>query len=69
MRADLCDLELVFPINDGPSANLMLAKATCLLCSGEIDVRQAASIFRRASEVLYWKELPQSCKSRGFPHS
>jgi hypothetical protein len=58
MRADLCDLELIFPVNDRPSANLMLAKATCLLYAGEIDVRQAAQVFRRATEVLYRKDLP-----------
>jgi hypothetical protein len=62
MRADLCDLELILPINDGASANLMLAKALCLLHAGEIDVRQAAQVFRRASEVLYRNEFPQAAE-------
>jgi hypothetical protein len=62
MRPDLCDLELILPINDGPSANLMLAKALCLLHAGEIDARQAAQVFRRASEVLYRKEFPQAAR-------
>jgi hypothetical protein len=52
MRADL-DMELIFPIIDEASANLMLVKATCLLQAGVISAADASAVFRRASEILY----------------
>jgi hypothetical protein len=58
MRADLFDLELIFPVNDRPSANLMLAKGYMPIICRRDDVRQAAQVFRRATEVLYRKDFP-----------
>jgi hypothetical protein len=47
------DLEVMFPINDEPSAHLMLVKALCLLQCGSIEITEAAAVFRKASEAVY----------------
>jgi hypothetical protein len=60
MPQEMRALELNFPINDEPSARLMLLKALNLLQTGEIDVTEAATVFRRASEVAYRPETRQA---------
>jgi hypothetical protein len=55
----------MFPINDEPSAHLMLVKALCLLQCGSIDITEAAAVFRKASETVYRPEPPQLRKPIG----
>jgi len=50
----------MFPINDEPSARLMLVKALYLLQAGSIDTAEAAAVFRKASEVIYRPDPSQS---------
>jgi hypothetical protein len=52
--------ELMFPINDEPSARLMLLKALYLLQAGSIDTAEAAAVFRKASEVIYRPDPSQA---------
>lgn len=53
MCEDVRAPELMFPINDEPSARLMLLKALYLLQAGSIDTVAAAAVFRKASEIVY----------------
>ena len=46
------DLDLIFPIRDAASAELMALKAACLCNAGVIDARQKEIIERRAQEFL-----------------
>jgi len=50
----------MFPINDEPSARLMLLKALYLLQAGSIDTAEAAAVFRKASEVIYRPDPSQA---------
>jgi hypothetical protein len=46
------DLELIFPIRDVPSAELMTLKAVCLWNAGVIDARQRKLVEQRAQQLL-----------------
>jgi hypothetical protein len=46
------DLDLIFPIRDVASADLMMLKATCLWNAGIIDVRQRKLVQQRAARFL-----------------
>ena len=46
------DLDLIFPIRDVASAELMLLKATCLWNAGIIDDRQRKLVQQRAARFL-----------------
>jgi hypothetical protein len=46
------DLELVFPIRDAASAELMALKAACLCNAGVIDARQREIVEERAQRFL-----------------
>jgi hypothetical protein len=46
------DLDLVFPIRDPASAELMMLKAACLCNAGVIDARQREIVERRARRFL-----------------
>ena len=46
------DLDLILPIRDTPSAELMMLKATCLWNAGIIDDRQRELVHQRAKRVL-----------------
>jgi hypothetical protein len=45
-------MELIFPIRDEPSAQLMSLKAECLHMAGVISEREEQTVLARASEVL-----------------
>jgi hypothetical protein len=51
------DLDLIFPIRDVASADLMMLKATCLWNAGIIDDRQRKLVQQRAAR---FSELPVS---------
>ncbi|HEY7243316.1 MAG TPA: hypothetical protein VH678_05470 [Xanthobacteraceae bacterium] len=51
MHSDL-DLDLIFPIRDVPSAELMRVKAACLRNAGVIDAHQKKIVDQRAQEFL-----------------
>jgi hypothetical protein len=46
------DLELIFPIRDAASAELMALKAACLCNAGVIDARQREIVEKRAQKFL-----------------
>ena len=46
------DLDLIFPIRDVPSADLMMLKAACLWNAGIIDDRQRELVHQRAEPVF-----------------
>jgi|SRR6516164_7761425 hypothetical protein len=46
------DLDLIFPIHDLPSANLMMLKANCLWSAGIIGDRQREVVQNRAERFL-----------------
>jgi len=46
------NIELIFPIRDEPSAQLMSLKAECLHMAGLISEREEQAVLARASEVL-----------------
>jgi hypothetical protein len=46
------DLELIFPIRDAASAELMALKAACLCNAGVIDARQREIVEQRAQTFL-----------------
>ena len=46
------DLELIFPIRDIASADLMMLKASCLWNAGIIDDRQRELVQRQAERFL-----------------
>jgi hypothetical protein len=46
------DLDLIFPIRDVPSADLMMLKAACLWNAGIIDDRQQELVHQRAEGFL-----------------
>ena len=46
------DLELIFPIRDAASAELMALKAACLCNAGVIDARQREIVEQRAQRFL-----------------
>jgi len=46
------DLDLIFPIRDVPSADLMVLKANCLWNAGIIDDRQRELVHYRAEQAL-----------------
>ena len=46
------DLDLIFPIRDVPSAELMTLKAVCLWNAGVIDARQRKLVEQRAQQFL-----------------
>jgi hypothetical protein len=45
-------LDLIFPIRDFPSADLMIVKATCLRNAGIINDRQWGLVYDRAEPLL-----------------
>ena len=45
-------LDLIFPIRDFPSADLMIVKATCLRNAGIINDRQRELVHDRAKRLL-----------------
>jgi hypothetical protein len=51
------DLELIFPIRDLPSAELMTLKAACLSDAGVIDTRQRKIVEQRAHMFLGMDEV------------
>jgi len=46
------DQDLVFPVKDAASADLMKLKAACLLCAGVLEERQALEIVARADRMI-----------------
>ena len=52
------DLDLIFPIRDAASAELMALKAACLCNAGVIDARQKEIIERRAQKFLAQEAFP-----------
>jgi hypothetical protein len=52
------NFELIFPIRDVPSAELMTLKAACLWNAGVIDARQKKLVEERAQKFLEPK-VPQ----------
>jgi hypothetical protein len=52
------DLDLIFPIRDAASAELMALKAACLCNAGVIDARQKEIIERRAQKFFSTKGFP-----------
>jgi hypothetical protein len=64
-QAQKCERsDIMFPINDEPSAHLMLEKAPGLLQSGSIEIAEAAAVFRKASEAIYRRE--RQLRSNGY---
>ena len=45
-------LELIFPIRDRPSAQLMALKAECLHMAGVISAREEQAVLERAAKAL-----------------
>ena len=54
------DLDLIFPMRDAPSAELMAVKAACLCNAGVIDARQKNIVEQRAREFLRGNIWPTS---------
>jgi hypothetical protein len=54
------DLELIFPIRDAASAELMTLKAACLSNAGIIDARQRKIVEQRAQRFLGQNALQHS---------
>ena len=52
MTSTAFDLDLIFPIRNVASADLMMLKATCLWNAGIIDVRQRKLVQQRAARFL-----------------
>lgn len=51
MRISL-DMELIFPIRDEPSAQLMSLKAECLLSAGLISKSEERAVLGKAAKAL-----------------
>jgi pimeloyl-ACP methyl ester carboxylesterase len=56
------DLDLIFPIRDVPSAELMTLKAVCLWNAGVIDARQRKLVDQRAQQFLE-TNIPQDASA------
>jgi hypothetical protein len=56
------DLDLIFPIRDVPSAELMTLKAVCLWNAGVIDARQRKLVEQRAQQFLE-TNIPQDASA------
>jgi hypothetical protein len=54
------DLDLIFPIRDPMSAELMTVKAVCLWNAGVIDYRQRKIVEQRAQQFLTHHELTRA---------
>jgi hypothetical protein len=54
------DLDLIFPIRDPMSAELMAVKAVCLWNAGVIDYRQRKIVEQRAQQFLTNHELTRA---------
>ena len=54
------DLDLIFPIRDPMSAELMAVKAVCLWNAGVIDYRQRKIVEQRAQQFLTNHELTRT---------
>jgi hypothetical protein len=46
------DIDVIFPIKDGPSARLMSLKAACLTKAGAITELEERAVFAKAQKVL-----------------
>jgi hypothetical protein len=46
------DMELIFPISDEPSAQLMSLKAECLQSAGLISKREERAVLGKAAKAL-----------------
>jgi hypothetical protein len=55
------DLELIFPIRDAASAELMTLKAACLSNAGVIDARQREIVEQRAQRFLGQNVASAAC--------
>jgi hypothetical protein len=56
------DLDLIFPIRDVPSAELITLKAVCLWNAGVIDARQRKLVEQRAQQFLE-TNIPQDASA------
>jgi hypothetical protein len=64
------DVDLIFPISDVPSAELMMVKAACLWNAGVIDDRQRDLVQQRAERFLQrGLAVPQPRASALYPAS
>jgi len=52
------DMELIFPIRDEPSAQLMSLKAECLHTAGLISKSEALAVLGKAAKALTASKLP-----------
>jgi len=59
------DLNLIFPIRDVPSADLMVLKANCLWNAGIIDDRQRELVHYRAEQAQH--ALLQNARPNTIP--
>ena len=63
------DLDLIFPIRDVPSAELMTLKAVCLWNAGVIDARQRKLVEQRAQQFLEENMCKSFCLTMSSPRS
>jgi hypothetical protein len=63
MPRNAYDLNAICPIRREPSAHMMLTNALYLLQAGSIESKDAAAVFRRASEIIYRQEMRNEQRS------
>jgi len=57
------DMELIFPIRDEPSAQLMRLKAECLHSAGLISKSEERAVIGKAAKIQTASHETRGCKS------